>query len=434
MQLAATKGVRVLRPEPLSVRATREVIARGSERGAGPRVRASLPRRHRRQSAAAARAARDRTLRGSRARCREHPERPRACGRQPAHRGARASRAARAGCSRSSPAPWRCSETTASCATRASSPAIDRDAAIAALRSLIAVGVLADRQPLAFEHPLLRTAVTSTFPRRCARPSTVARRSCSPARTRRRRPWRTTCCWPSRWARRGRSARCASRRAPRPSAACPSRPPRTCAARSTSRRSRSCGPSSLARSETHSCGRAIPKGSRCCSRRSRWPRVPRPARRSSRRASIRCSAPGAPRRRARCSWARSPTREGDRPRDGPALHGPARDGARPQRRDRRWPDRRAARDWLAQLDATTSERRYAAGVLAFLEAVYDGTAAGVSELARRRDRQRGEPQGRRASQVDRCTSGGSRSRSRASPRRRCAGSSRRSTSHAAAAR
>ena len=43
----------------------------------------------------------------------------------------------------------------------------------------------------------------------------------------------------------------------------------------------------------------------------------------------------------------------------------------------------ALRALSSQLDATTSERRYAAGVLAFLEAVYDGTAAGVTELARR---------------------------------------------------
>ncbi len=89
------------RPRPAARAAERRCDARGDrprlQLGAGPGVRAGVPRRDRRQSAAAARAARDGALRGPLARCREHPERPRAGGRQPAHRRARAARAARAG-------------------------------------------------------------------------------------------------------------------------------------------------------------------------------------------------------------------------------------------------------------------------------------------------------------------------------------------------
>ncbi len=94
----------------------------------------------------------------------------------------------------------------------------------------------------------------------------------------------------------------------------------------------------------------------------------------------------------------------------------------------------ALRALSSRLDSTTSERRYAAGVLAFLEAVYDGTADGVHRARTACDRERGEPQGgcpRRSTAVPAARRACARRRARGGA---CAGSIRRSPSLATAAR
>ena len=64
----------------------------------------------------------------------------------------------------SSRAPSRCSATAASSATRRAWRGSKRPAALAALPALVTAGVLADDQPLGFAHPLLRTAVYLDMP------------------------------------------------------------------------------------------------------------------------------------------------------------------------------------------------------------------------------------------------------------------------------